>query len=122
MILPFTIAIDRPWAVPFPSWTGIVGVLGISLLSSSLAYILYFRLLRSAGASNTMLVSFISPIGASLLGTLILGERLSPHNLAGMALIFAGLAVIDGRVLRLVRPATALSTRSTGPGRGSGSG
>jgi drug/metabolite transporter (DMT)-like permease len=107
MILPFALIIDRPWELSLPSWTGIVGVLGIALLSSALAYIIYFRLLRSTGASNTMLVSFISPVGASLLGVLILGERLAPHNLAGMVLIFAGLATIDGRVLRILRSTTA---------------
>jgi drug/metabolite transporter (DMT)-like permease len=107
MILPFTVVVDRPWELAWPSWTGIVGVLGLALLSSSLAYIIYFRLLRRAGAGNTMLVSFISPVGASLLGILILGEHLAPHNFAGMALIFAGLATIDGRLLRALRGATA---------------
>jgi drug/metabolite transporter (DMT)-like permease len=122
MILPVSVIADRPWELSMPSTAGIIGVLGLALLSSALAYIIYFRLLGRAGAGNTMLVSFISPVGASLLGMLVLGERLAPHNFAGMALIFVGLAVIDGRVLRLLRSPTALSTPSTGPGRGSGSG
>jgi drug/metabolite transporter (DMT)-like permease len=72
-------------------------------VSTAFAYILYFRILASAGATNVLLVTFLVPVTALLLGTLILGERITLMALAGMALIFAGLAVIDGRLLRLVR-------------------
>ena len=61
------------------------------------AYILFFRVLASAGATNAAIVTFLIPVSAILLGTLVLGERLEPRHLAGMALIGLGLAVIDGR-------------------------
>ncbi|HMR33434.1 MAG TPA: EamA family transporter [Geminicoccaceae bacterium] len=103
MLLPLTLLVDHPWALPMPSPATWAAVLGISLLSTALAFVLYFRILATAGATNAVLVTFLIPVSAILLGTLVLGERLEAEHLAGMACIAAGLAVIDGRLLRLVR-------------------
>jgi drug/metabolite transporter (DMT)-like permease len=75
-------------------------VLALALLSTAFAYILYFRLIASAGAINASLVTLIVPVSAILLGALFLGERLEPFEFAGMALIGLGLVTIDGRLLR----------------------
>ena len=77
-------------------------MVALALVCTSLAYILYFQLLASAGATNSLLVTFLIPISAILLGALFLGEVLEPRHFAGMALIGAGLAAIDGRLLRLI--------------------
>ena len=61
-------------------------------------------LLAAAGATNLLLVTFLIPVSAIVLGVLILGERLTGEHLAGMALIGLGLAAIDGRPLALLRP------------------
>jgi len=55
-----------------------------------------------AGATNASTVTFLAPIVATLLGTLVLGEHLAPTTVVGMLVIFAGLAALDGRVLRLL--------------------
>ena len=78
-------------------------VLGLALLSTALAYLLYFRILASAGATNLLLVTFLLPVSALLLGVLVLGEVLPWRALAGMALIFAGLGAIDGRPIAWLR-------------------
>lgn len=80
-----------------PAWWS---VLGLALLATAFAYILFFSLIRAAGASNTSLVTLIVPVSAILLGALFLGERLEPFELAGMALIGLGLLVVDGRLFR----------------------
>jgi drug/metabolite transporter (DMT)-like permease len=100
-----SLATDRPWTLPIPSWTVIGAVLGLGALSTSLAYLIYYRLLATAGAVNVMLVTFLIPVTAIILGALVLGERLSLNHFAGMALIAAGLAAIDGRALRMLRRA-----------------
>ena len=97
------LATDRPWALPMPSWTVIGAVLGLGALSTSLAYLIYYRILATAGAFNVMLVTFLIPVTAIVLGALVLGERLSANHFAGMVLIAIGLAAIDGRVLRWMR-------------------
>jgi drug/metabolite transporter (DMT)-like permease len=73
-----------------------VGVMAV--FSTALAYILYFRLLASAGATNAILVTLLIPVTAILLGTVILGERLQWIHFFGMAVIGIGLSVIDGRL------------------------
>jgi drug/metabolite transporter (DMT)-like permease len=103
MLLPVCLLLDRPWTMPLPSPAILGSLLALALVSTALAYILFFRILASAGATNLMLVTFLIPISAILLGWLVLGERLEAKHLAGMALIGLGLAAIDGRVLRLWR-------------------
>jgi drug/metabolite transporter (DMT)-like permease len=73
------------------------------LFSTALAYILYFRVLATAGATNLLLVTFLIPISAILLGTTILGEQLETKHFAGIGLIGLGLAAIDGRLLGVLR-------------------
>ena len=72
---------------------------GVAILSTALAYILYFRVLSTAGATNLLLVTFLIPVSAILLGIGVLGEVLLPKHVAGMALISAALAIIDGRLV-----------------------
>jgi drug/metabolite transporter (DMT)-like permease len=97
LLLPVTLIVDRPWQMAVPSLAAIASILGLALLATALAFILYFRLLASAGATNLLLVTFLIPVSAIVLGATLLGERLEPKHFAGMALIGLGLAAIDGR-------------------------
>lgn len=74
-------------------------VLGLALLSTAYAYILFFRIVAQAGATNASLVTLVIPVSAVLLGVTFLGEHLELFELAGMALIGLGLVVMDGRFL-----------------------
>jgi len=65
--------------------------------------VIYFRILATSGASNLLLVTLLMPVSAILLGTTVLGERLDPRQIAGMVLIAAGLAAVDGRAAVLLR-------------------
>jgi drug/metabolite transporter (DMT)-like permease len=106
LILPIMLIVDRPWTLEsMPSAAVWLALAGLALLSTALAYVLYFRILAAAGATNLLLVTFLIPVTAILLGAAVLGERLEPRQFAGMALIGLGLAVIDGRIARLLRPA-----------------
>ena len=98
MLLPVALLADRPWTLPMPSAAAWGAVIGIALLSTALAYVIFFRVLASAGATNLMLVTFLIPVSAILLGGLFLGERLAVRHGIGIALIAGGLAAIDGRL------------------------
>jgi drug/metabolite transporter (DMT)-like permease len=106
LILPIMLLAERPWVLasaPSPSvWLALAG---LALLSTALAYVLYFRILAATGATNLLLVTFLIPLTAVLLGALFLGERLAPRQFAGMALIGLGLMVMDGRLFGRQRPA-----------------
>lgn len=98
MMVPVASLIDRPWTLLVPSLWVIASLVALAVVSTALAYVIFFRLLASAGAVNTALVTLLIPVSAILLGAVFLGERLAwPHYL-GMGLIGAGLLAIDGRV------------------------
>jgi drug/metabolite transporter (DMT)-like permease len=106
LILPIMLLIERPWTLPAaPSTTVWLALAGLALLSTALGYVLYFRILSVTGATNLLLVTFLIPVTAILLGAMVLGERLEARHFAGMALIGVGLAVIDGRIAGLLRHA-----------------
>ena len=100
MMVPVAVLVDRPWTLPMPGLEIWLAVIGYAVLSTALAYVLYFRILATAGATNLLLVTFLIPVTAIILGAAFLGERLEPRHFLGMALIGAGLAAIDGRLLR----------------------
>lgn len=104
MLLPLVVFVDKPWTAPTPAWLPIAAIVALALLSTALAYLIYFRLLASAGAVNLALVTFLIPVSAIALAVLVLGETLAVRHVAGMALIGLGLAVIDGRLRRRFRP------------------
>ena len=103
LLAPLALWIDRPWTLPPPSLAAIAALVGVATISTALAYVLYFRILATAGATNLMLVTLLIPVSAILLGVLFLGESLQPKQLAGMALIGLGLAAIDGRPWQALR-------------------
>lgn len=104
LVLPIWLWVDQPWAMSLPAANVIGAVIGIAALSTALAYLIFFRLLASAGAINLSLVTFLIPVSATLLGVMFLGTTLQPQHLAGFGLIAAGLAAIDGRIWRRIRP------------------
>lgn len=103
MTLPIVLLLNPPWTLPVPTGQTILALAGLALISTALAYVIFFRIMRSAGPSNVMLVTFLIPVSAIMLGVGLLGEALLPRHFAGMAAIFTGLALIDGRLFRKVR-------------------
>jgi drug/metabolite transporter (DMT)-like permease len=100
LMLPVALIVDRPWTLAMPSAEAWMALFGLAFLATALAYVIFFRILATAGATNLMLVTFLIPVSAILLGALVLGEMLAPKHFAGMALIAVGLAAIDGRLFR----------------------
>ena len=103
MMLPVALLADQSWSLPMPGMTAILAILGLALVSTAFAYLLFFRLLTLAGATNASLVTLLVPPSAILLGAIFLGERLMPTDIAGLALIALGLLVLDGRILERLR-------------------
>ena len=108
IMLPVALVVDRP---ALPAGTIIWEAVGaLALLGTALAYIVYFRILATAGATNLLLVTFLIPVSALLLGGVVLGERPDGAAFAGMALIFLGLVAVDGRLV--VRTLSRLRERA----------
>jgi drug/metabolite transporter (DMT)-like permease len=95
--------IDHPWTLAMPALPAWAAIVGSSVLSTALGYVLYFRILATAGATNLLLVTLLIPVSAIIMGTFGLGEHLDDRHFAGLAFIGAGLAAIDGRLLVRIR-------------------
>ncbi len=95
LITPVWILHDQPWQMAVPGAGPVLAVVGLAGLSTALAYLLYFRILASAGATAISLVTFLIPLSAAGLGWLILGERLEIQHLAGLGFILTGLVLIE---------------------------
>jgi len=109
VMLPMAMIVDKPWTHPIPPVSALAAITALALFCTALGYVLYFRLIDRAGATNALLVTLLVPPVAILLGSLFLGETLAPQDFAGLALIALGLAAIDGRLL------TSLSRRRLRP-------
>lgn len=98
--LPVMLIVDRPWTLPMPSAAALGAVASAGIFASALASIIYFTLIKRAGATNALLVTLLLPLTPMLLGYLVLGETMSGRELIGAAVIGLALLVIDGRLLR----------------------
>ena len=106
MMLPLALFIDQPWTQPFPPLSAVGSIVALALLCTAFGYVLYFRLIDRAGATNALLVTLLVPPVAILLGALFLNEQLAVQDFLGLGLIALGLAAIDGRLLSLVERPT----------------
>lgn len=103
VLTPLVLIFDRPWTLPPPTPLLWLNILGFAVICSVIAFILFFKLLATAGATNLQLVTFLIPVVALFLGWRLLGEALDPHAYVGMAVIGVGLLLIDGRLARWAR-------------------
>ncbi len=102
IILPVMLIGSMPWSIASLSPQVWAALAASAMISTGLAYVIYFRLLASAGATNLMLVNLLIPVSTILLGTTILGEQLDGWHYAGLLLIGCGLTVMDGRILTVI--------------------
>ncbi|MEO1573513.1 MAG: DMT family transporter [Pseudomonadota bacterium] len=107
MMLPVALFVDQPWTLAPPGGVTLLAILGLGLLSTALAYVLYFRILARGGATNISLVTLLIPVSAVSLGAVLLGERLNVGHFFGMGLILLGLVALDGRAWQALRRARA---------------
>ena len=98
MMLPMTLIVEQPWNLT-PGMITWAAIFGLAVISTSLAYIIYFRILATSGPTNLLLVTFMIPVIGILLGFTVLGERLGWNVFCGMGLIIMGLIAIDGRLI-----------------------
>ena len=97
-LIPMVLVFDDPAGLGMPSTHTVMALVALALFSTAFAYVLYFKILASAGATNLLLVTFLIPVSAILLGTMVLGETLQIPHMIGMAIIMIGLVAIDGRL------------------------
>jgi drug/metabolite transporter (DMT)-like permease len=102
IMIPVALTVDGPPRIDLAvgTWGALIA---LAVLSTSCAYLLYFAILRRAGAANLMLVTLLIPPFAIGLGAAFLNEALDPAAYLGFAIIAAGITVTDGRLMRQLR-------------------
>ncbi|MEM7290186.1 MAG: DMT family transporter [Pseudomonadota bacterium] len=104
VIFPVMLITEGFFNISSPDTELVIATLGLSILCTALTYVLFFKILASAGATNVSLVTFLVPVSAILLGIIWLGEQLTIGNVVGLLLIIAGLVFVDGRLIHRMRP------------------
>ena len=102
-MLPVAGIMEWSSGLSMPGPATCISLIGYAVLSTALAYVVFFQILVRSGATNVMLVTLLIPVTAVLLGVLVLGEQISPREIAGAVVIGSALLVIDGRVPKLLQ-------------------
>lgn len=89
VLLPLSLLLDRPWALS-PSVQSIQALIALSLVSTALAFVIYFRLIARLGPVATTSVAYLRVPTGVLIGMTFLGEALAPTAWAGLGLVLAG--------------------------------
>ena len=93
ILIPLSLVIDRPWTLA-PSANSIVALLGLSIFSTALAFVIFFRLIHTLGTVGTTAQAYLRvPIGVAI-GVLFLGETLASTAWIGMACVVVGVAAM----------------------------
>lgn len=103
IMLPLAIWASTTWHPKETSIAAWGSVIALSIVATAFAYLLYFRILRSAGATNASLVTLLVPASALVLGGIFLSEKLQPIQIVGLAILFVGLLLLDGRLLKKIK-------------------
>jgi drug/metabolite transporter (DMT)-like permease len=111
LCLPIMLVFERPWMLPSLNLETVGAILAVAFLSTALGYLIFFRLLVRAGATNVALIAFLAPVTALFLAGFVVGEELSWRVFAGAALILGGLMTLDGRVNAALRNAWCVLQR-----------
>lgn len=98
LLLPVVIVVDNPLKLAVPTPLAWCAIAGLAMLSTALGYVIYFRLLRTVGVTNLLLVTFLIPVSATIFGVAFLREGLGFREVAGFSIIAFGLLMIDGRL------------------------
>lgn len=99
LMLPLAAILERPWTLA-PTAQAITAVLGLAVVCTALAMVIYFRLIRTRGPLGTTSGSYLRPGFAVALGATLLGESFTWSMLAGMALIVMGVIAVTAPMRR----------------------
>ncbi len=104
LLIPLSLAVDRPWTLA-PSGASIQALLALSVVSTALAFVIYFRLIARLGSVATTSVAYLRVPTGVLIGMVVLGESLAPRAWAGLVLIVGGVLAMTMPARK--RPAAA---------------
>lgn len=95
-LLPLSFVVERPYAMSLPSWSAIGSLLLLTVFSTALAFVIYYRAMEISSATTLSMVTYMIPIVATILGVIVLHERLGWNAYLGCVLVVLGVMVVNG--------------------------
>ena len=96
IMLPLSLLVEQPYNLPLPSWPALGSLLLLAVVSTALAFVVYYRAMETISATVLSMTTYIIPIVATILGVVVLSERLDWHVYLGCVFIIAGVMVVNG--------------------------
>ncbi len=97
-LVPLALLIERPYTLPLPPWTAVGALVGLAVLSTALAFVIYYRVMERATATYMSMVTYMIPMVGLALGMLVLHERPGWNAFLGFALIILGIMKVNGLI------------------------
>lgn len=95
-LLPLSFVVERPYTMSLPSWSAIGSLLLLTVFSTALAFVIYYRAMEISSATTLSMVTYMIPIVATILGVMVLHERLGWNAYLGCVLVVLGVMVVNG--------------------------
>ncbi|MBX4889291.1 EamA family transporter [Rhizobium bangladeshense] len=107
LLVPFALLLEP--ALPMPTAANLAGIAYLGLIGAAFTYLLWFRGLSRIEPSAISSLGFLSPVVATLLGWLALSQSLTPVQIAGFAMVLAGVWLSQRTMMQLrpIRPAAS---------------
>jgi drug/metabolite transporter (DMT)-like permease len=94
ILLPLALFIDHPFSLPIPSFTSIIGIVGLGVICTAGAFLMYYKVIQLAGATYASFTALLIPIFAMILGYFILHEQLTWNLYVGTFFILSGILAV----------------------------
>jgi drug/metabolite transporter (DMT)-like permease len=95
-LIPLALVIERPYTSALPSWPVIGALLLVTLWSTVLAFVIYYRVMERTSATTMSIVTYLNPVVAAILGVVVLNEHLGWNDFLGGGLILLSAALVNG--------------------------
>lgn len=95
-LLPLSLVIDQPFALPLPSWQALGSLIVLATIGTALAFVIYYRIMEYTSATYLSMVTYMVPVFGVFLGVWVLNEQLYWNAYAGCVLILLGVMIVNG--------------------------
>lgn len=95
-LLPLSLLIERPLAMPAPSWAAIGSLLALATMGTAIAFVVYYHVMEQTSATYLSMVTYLVPVFGVILGVVVLNEQPGWNAYLGCALILLGVMVVNG--------------------------
>jgi drug/metabolite transporter (DMT)-like permease len=95
-LIPLSLLVERPYMAPLPGWPAIIALLLLTLLSTALPFVIFYRLVEKTSATNLSLVTYMVPVVATILGIVVLHEQPGWNVYLSLVLIVLGVMTVNG--------------------------